>query len=351
MWYTLLFLLLGLLTACSESLPTPTPVAPPTEGVFVLCQGNMYDGIAGSLDCLTPGDGYHRGVFAAANGGMPLGDTPVAACRCGSRLYVAAYASGVVWALDAASCTSLGRVSVPSPEALATDGKHIFVACNDGYVALLDTATLTVTQRVPVGPNPAGLVVVGDALYCSISDGYNYEGGYADGYRVVRLRTSTLAPDGDFRVGMNPTALAADAAGNVYCVASGDYGATPPEVWRITPNGEVARYCAGSIIATAPEVLYVIDAITDWTTYTTTLSYRAYDTATAQPLADFRIDRAAQPVSPIAMTYDATRRRLYITSDAALYDFNSPGTLHVFSPQGAPIATYETGTHPYAIVP
>ena len=59
-------------------------------------------------------------------------------------------------------------------------------------------------RSIQVGPNPACLVVAKNYLYASISDGYNYANGYANGKKVAKIDLKTFTKTKDIAVGMNP---------------------------------------------------------------------------------------------------------------------------------------------------
>ena len=106
------------------------------------------------------------------------------------------------------------------------------MADNTGYVTRFDTLSWSKQASVAVGPNPAALAGANGLLYVSISDGYNSSGGYANGFRVVRLDPLTLQKRDEIKVGMNPGELCADANGTVEATmaqrrhASGGLGVT-----------------------------------------------------------------------------------------------------------------------------
>ena len=120
------------------------------------------------------------------------------------------------------------------------------MADNTGYVTRFDTLSWSKQASVAVGSNPAALAGANGLLYVSISDGYNSSGGYANGFRVVRLDPRTLQKRDEIKVGMNPGELCADANGTVYVVcrgamaqrrrASGGLGVTAPHTTTATAH-------------------------------------------------------------------------------------------------------------------
>ncbi len=88
-------------------------------------------------------------------------------------------------------------------------------------------------SEIEVGPNPEGVVVVGDRLYVACT-------GYSDGYRsrLYILSTDSLKVLDSLRFGTNVQVVVADPEGDIYAVATGDYSSSEGWLFRIR-EGEV----------------------------------------------------------------------------------------------------------------
>ncbi len=344
--------------ACTDddpSIPSPPPTTTGADGAFVLNQGNMYDGIAGTLDFLDfSTDAYTSGLFLQANG-VQLGDTPQAGVVYGSRLYVAMYGSNLVWCIDAASGRIVRQIAMPSPEGICAADGYVYVSCNDGHLARIDTLSLEAdTKRLEVGPNPAGVCSANGSVYVAISDGYNYANEYANGFRVVRVSTSDFSQQAEITVGMNPNIVQADAQGNIFAVCQGNYGMgtteVKPEVWKITPDNSASTFVAATSIAVRENTLYTIYNYTNYTTNESTLNYRAYSCETGAVLKENLLSLNDLPAAPISLSVCPADGHIYITSDRAQYDYNSPGYVYRYAPDGSLVKRYDAGSHPFAVV-
>lgn len=350
----LLALTAGLLAAsCSEDDPTPTPNPEPTAytDAVIINQGNMYGGLDGTLGTLDLTSWqYAGGVFQAVNN-QSLGDSPQGGIRYGSKIYVPMYGDNLLWVLDAKTLTILAQVETNEPEGVTAGDGYVFVSNNDGYVSRLDTVSYTVDTRIAVGPNPASLVYSNGDVYVSISDGYNYTNGYADGFRVAVIDAKTATKQYDVTTGMNPGPIAADAQGNVFVVARGDYYTVMPKVQEIKNAATVAvDYAEGNLIACNGTLLYVLNTTTDWTTGTSTTTSKVYNTVTdEQVYADF-FDAEHQPGVPVSIDVDRLTGNLYICSDNSSYGYAETGSVHVFSYDGTPVTTVAAGIHPCGVV-
>lgn len=342
-----------LFTACSddEGEEVKKVVTTTTSEALIVNQGNQLGGVAGTLSLLDMTSGtLTDGVFQAANS-QSLGDTPENAVYHGSKLYIAVYGSNLVWVLDASTKQILQQVTTNEPEWIEADGAYVYVANNDGNVTRIDTASYE-TKTVAVGPNPAGMAASRGYLYVSISDGYNYSGGYADGKRVAKVNLTTFTKEGDIAVGMNPGKVVADAAGNVFVVCNGDYYTIMPKVYKISADSQTAEEAYdGNQIAVNPQldVLYVLNTTTDWTTGASTTTYAAYSTTTGDALTTNFATNTDLPASPTGLFVDYNTNHVFIPSDRSAFGYASQGDVYEFDQHGTFLKKYAAGIHPYAV--
>lgn len=163
-------------------------------------------------------------VFTSANG-INLGDTGESMIAYGSKIYVAVYNSGIIYVLDN-NCKILntivaaeGEDKLQPREMDAANGK-VYVSLYDGYLARIDTTTMTIDKRIAVGPNPEGVKVANSKVYVADSGGQNSANGYNNTVSVVDLNLTTVKT---ITVGMNPQEFATDKYNNLYLVSRGNY--------------------------------------------------------------------------------------------------------------------------------
>lgn len=344
--------MISTLSACDESDEfqddaTLTPL-PQHEMGYVVNQGSMYSGIAGSLDAmnLTNGD-YAHSIFEKTNQ-QSLGDSPQSGVAYGSRLYIAVFGSNLVWAINRDTWQIEAQIATNAPEDICAADGAVYVSNNDGYVSRIDTTTLQVDAQLAVGPNPAHLTATNGHLYVSISDGYNYAGGYANGCRVAKVRLSDFTKAADIAVGVNPGPIAADASGRVFVVARGNYADILPQVYRIERDGSVSVLCEGSDVAVCGENLYVMNQVTDWSVVpaVSRVDYTIYDTASGQVKQENFISADQQPAAPIRLIVHPTSGEIYVTSNASVTDYTSPGYVYRYAADGTFVARYDAGIAP-----
>ena len=302
---------------------------------FVINQGNFYDGIAGSLDALTVDGRYERDVFARQNGGMTLGDTPQAGVIYGTKLYVVAYESNLVWVLDRKTAKIVKRLEIKAPENVCASAGKVFVTTNDGYLNALDTLTMTFDARVAVGPNPMGCAVRNDEIFVAVSDGYNYNDNYVNGRKVAVVNPHSMQVVREIAVGLNPTQVVAGADA-VYVVCSGNYADVLPEVWKITDETAEKWTSATHVAALKNGEIMMMNVQTDWTTHTTSVVY--------SPSLSGEL-----PPAPTGV-FVSENGHIFVTSDAKLYDYVSSGSVYEYDEAGRFLRKFSAGAHPYGVV-
>lgn len=341
-------------TACSDD-DGPIFTTDPVEqmsGAYVINQGNYYGGVDGTMDrlTLTADSTYTQSVFSAANG-QSLGSSPQGAVVYGSRIYVPMYAENLVWVMDKTTARIVASIQTNEPEAVCAAEGYVFVSNNDGYVSRIDTLTLAIDSHEAVGPNPAQMCTMGGKVYVSISDGYNYGNGYADGCRVAEIDALTGKKVKDIAVGVNPGPIAADTDGRVFVVCRGNYADIASAVWSIQAGAtEGSELAPASLIAVNGTTLYVVNSVTDWGTNQTVVDFKTYDTTTGNLRADDFLAGQPKAPAPQAININPQNGDIYVCSDRSSAEYDKPGLLYIYKADGTHLKTFATGIHPMGVV-
>ena len=162
-------------------------------GFYLLNEGNMGTNKA-SLDYYDYTNGvYSANIFPSRNPNVTkeLGDVGNDLQIYGGRLYAVINCSNLVEVMTADSAKHIGMVDIPNCRYVAFYKDKAYVSSYAGpveignmqlgYVAEIDTATLSVTRRCTVGYNPEQMVVLDGSkthdgkpkLYVANSGGYN----------------------------------------------------------------------------------------------------------------------------------------------------------------------------------
>jgi YVTN family beta-propeller protein len=162
-----LFLILLAPTSCHKdkmTLKTGGPSAAPVSGIYILNQGDFN---------ITPGSLTYYNMaakalvpdqFSMANGKQTSDGNDIAIY--GSKMYIVG--SGVDIA-DPKTSKLIKHINFPGGHIAFYKG-DAFVTGNDSTVAVIDTATLTITKSINIGNNsyPAGLAVANGKLYVAV---------------------------------------------------------------------------------------------------------------------------------------------------------------------------------------
>lgn len=130
--------------------------------------------------------------------------------------YVGNYGNNTVAVIDTATQTVINTVPVgsyPRGVAVAPDGQYAYVTnANDNSVSVIDTGTETVVNTIPVGSYPIGVAVTPDSQYAYV--------GNLHGNTVSVINTTTQAVVATIDVGDYPIGVVAMPNGKYVYVAN-----------------------------------------------------------------------------------------------------------------------------------
>lgn len=270
-----------------------------------------------------------------------LGDTGNDLKRYGSKIYIVVNVSSTIEVLDAKTGSSIAHIPmvedlVPKqPRSIDFYGGKAYVSCFDGFVDVIDTATFTIQQRIPVGTNPEDILVVNNKIYVSNSGGLNVS--------VLDSTVSIINPVTNLEeqkivIGKNPGTLEKDDLGNIYVIARGNYSSIPSRLVKINAlNNTITSYSfdAADIVKMNSKFLILSNG---------------NSTATVQlfnPTTGIIENSNFLDVSSITtlykIQYDSVRDKIYCF-DAMNY--TNTGYIRVFSSNGIYSKSYHVGLNP-----
>lgn len=323
-------------TSCSDDddsdvVPTPDPV-PHTYGAYILSSGS-YGKNNSTLDYYDfETQELNEKVFSSVNG-RELGDTANDMIIYGSKLYVAVDQSSNVEVMDF-SGKSLAQIVMKSdsnepqePRYLTASEGSVYVSTYAGFVAKIDTASLSIVSTVDVGSYPEQICVSNGKLYAAIS-------GWGAENKVVSVDLSSFQVDKTLEVVVNPTMIQADAYGYLYVLSSGNYYDIPKTLQRIDPStgsSTVLLENSEMSISLAGDSLYVISAEIDPATWLKgDTDYKIYNVKTAAFEANDFVSSSVS-IENATFTYvDPISGQRYITAG----DYATTGDVYVLSSEG-----------------
>lgn len=325
----------------------PHDITPTMQGLYVLNEGNMNMNKA-SLDYLDLTTGrYSRRLFEAYNPEVTkgLGDVGNDIHIYGSKMYIVVNNSNKVEVVDAATVTRIKQLNIRQCRYAVFYKGNAYITSNDGYVSVIDTASLTETARIKTGRNPEQMAISGNKLYVANSGGYsppNYERTVS----VINLDTQQELKRID--VAINLDRLALDPYGDLYVTSRGDYYTVPSRLYVIDTHTDTVKKqfdIAASNIFIHKDRAYIYSVAWSYITHSNTISYALINVKTDTLLSTQFITDGTdkQIVIPYGILVDPDTEDVYV-SDAL--DYVSPGILYCFDKTGKKKWSVETGDIP-----
>ncbi|MDR2120106.1 MAG: hypothetical protein LBP64_04435 [Tannerella sp.] len=326
-------------------------VEPPAVGAVYFLNSGNYGGNNTTLDFVRiMGDGDNpavvHGLFFAQNQ-RKLGDTGNDMIACGSKLYIAVSGSKTVEVV-APDGTSLKQIAFDGdPRSFASDGGKVYVTLYNGFVARIDTATLTVDGTTAVGRNPEQIAIARNRLYVTNSGGLDYASatGYDRTVSVVDIPAFKETKRID--VAVNPVGIVADGEGDVYVASMGNYGDVPAVLQRIDGDDRVTvvEGVPAGELAFAGDRLYILSVRYD-SAGKSVYTFVSFDTKQERVLSDHFVEPGSEPPSPYKISVDPQTETLFISSS----NYSDNGDFYAYDLQGKRTNRWEAGLNPVKAV-
>lgn len=324
-----------------------------TTGVYILNSGKMGDDNAnlGYYDLSKNVD--TKNIFTNQNS-QPLGDSGQDMVIYGSKMYISVTGSNKIYITDLKAKLlkySNGASAIidpkndknepEGPRFLAADGGKVYVSLKTGYVARIDTATLTIDKKVKVGSYPEQIIATNNKLYVANS-GY----GYDNTVSVIDLNSFTETKKID--VVVNPNFLVKDNNNNIYVLSWGrTWGGAniKSSLQKLNATSEEVT-ALGTDIATkmamnrSKDKIYIINEVYD-SNWNLTINLSYYDLKTNKHVktsfvtATGNIDLS----KAYSISVDPVNGNIYIGTS----DFSNTGDMYIFSENGTFISKFDTG--------
>ena len=253
--------LVALLFSCEKEEPNESITSGFENGILVLNEGLFQQNNASLSWIDLESNTVINSLFLQLNE-RPLGDTGNDMIQYGDKIYIVVNASSTIEVLDKSTLKTIEQVHMEQngqgqePRALCAYQGKVYISSFDGYVNVLDTVSLTITKRIPVGRNPEGIDVFNGKLYVANSGGLSFPNVDSTVFAIdVDLQQVTDT----FVVGNNPGALITDQYGDIYVVKRGDYTINDPsELIRISNNSNVENLgVSATSLSKKGDLLYI----------------------------------------------------------------------------------------------
>lgn len=234
-----------------------------TNGSYVLCAGNAWSGIDGSLTYIDYATGISANDQFYAKNGRSLGGTPNDILVYGDKMYIAVTDENTLEIVDAKTLASIKQIKLMdmmgadkgiNPRRLCAADGLVYVStyggCSNtfdpetwatttegnGYVAAIDTINFSLKDTYTVGSYPEGIAVSGSYLVVANSD---YSAVTKASVSLVNLSSKESKTFTDSKI-TNPTAVAVTMNGAaIYVLDMGNYADVKGGIRKISSSGDV----------------------------------------------------------------------------------------------------------------
>jgi len=256
-------------------------------------------------------------------------------------MYIVVNVSSTIEVVDPFTAKSIKQIKMQNgttgrePRDIAFYKGNAYITSYDGTVAVMDTASLTISKYITVGNDPEQLAVANGKIYVANSGGLNFP-NYDKTVSVIDPGTNTVIKT--LTVVVNPQDVTTDNNGHVYVLSAGDYGATPSSLAIIDDNSDVVTSQINfdaSVFTFAGSNAYFI---------TNEGKVGVYNplSQSAVPNVNFISDGTTLK-APYAINVDASTGEVFVT-DAI--DYTSNGKLYAFDKNGKLEYSFTTGINP-----
>jgi hypothetical protein len=339
-------MLLPLVTSCNgDDEPVVEPVVP-SEYLYVLNNGVWTHNNA-SLTLYDIEKGTTTQCVFEAQNGRRLGDIGQDLIVYGSKLYIAMSEESTIEVTDLEAKSVKQIKTEGQPRYFAAYGGKVYVTYYNGYVARIDTASLVVDAKTPVGRNPEQLAVANGKIYVANSGGldFNTEAGYDNTVSVVDI--ASFSETRKIDVVVNPCDVVFDKSSHIYVVSNGNYWDIPNALQKINiSTGEVSVVTAiqATYLATAGTNLYTLHSQYD-SDWNQVVSFFAYNMSTNAVISTNFIG-STKIDNPYKISSDEESGEIYITSS----DYINHGDVYIFDKSNQFVKKFEVGFNPVKVV-
>lgn len=350
-----------LMTSCDptpEVIVSPNPVI--STGMYILNEGS-YKGNNASLNYFDFATQFVTADVFTAKNNRGLGDTGQDMIKYGSKIYISVYNSSIIEVIDAKTAVSIKSIpmldivagSKSYPRYFAVANGRVYVTLYDktfgnvgkGNVAMLDTASLSITKTLAVGSYPDGCAIANNKLYVANSGGL----ATVKDSTVSIIDLNTFTETKKIKVGLNPGSVKVDNYGDVYVIARGNYKLIKPLTLKInSSNDELTALpnVKATIMTIVNDKAYIYYSDYDVSYNVTNKQFAVYDVKNDPDTTTSFISADLIKTNTFCIDVDLVSNLIYIGES----DYKNTGTIHCYNEAGVEQYKFTTGISPSKIV-
>ena len=341
-----LLILLFLASCKKETVDPLAPIETFSNGLLVLNEG-LFQQNNSSLSWVDFTKETVNNTIFEDKVGRLLGDTGNDLKKYGGKIYIVVNVSSTIEVIDASTGKEIKQIAMvdgttpKQPRSISFYQNKAYVTCYDGFVDVIDTATLIITDRIPVGANPEQSVATYNKLFVTNSGGLNYPN--VDSTVSIIDLTSKQEIE-RLTIGKNPGGIALDINGNVYAISRGNYSTIPSRMHKIDPTTfQITNFSYDVSGITSFQDNFIL-TYSDATTGATTTSL--FNPTSGQIITNDFLDLTLV-TTLYGIQYSPQSQRLYVT-DAMNY--TNSGYVRVFDSNGNYITSHHVGLNPSKVI-
>ena len=314
-----------------------------SNGTVVLCEG-LFQQNNSSLSWIDNNSMSVNNNLFVQKSGRNLGDTGNDLKKYGSKIYIVVNFSSTIEVVDAKTFSPIKQILMQNsglskqPRNIEFIEGNAYVTCFDGFVDVIDTSSLSVIQRIPVGLNPEDLSISGDKLYVSNSGGLSLP-SMDSTISIIDLNTNTEIKK--LTVGLNPGRCVTDSEGDVYVVSRGDYSNIPSCLVKVNSNTNIVD-SVFNLDITGISKMNDMFLITYYDYVSGYSSLSVFDSFLDEVTNNLSID-LSNITTLYGVAYNSFTNTIFI-SDAM--NFVNSGYVYEYTSNGSLISSYNVGLNP-----
>lgn len=322
------------MNACSKNDTGPnTPVVSAAKGVYVLSEGGS-DTYFGYYNLTTSA---FIGNFYKQQNGITLGQLGNDMIQYGSKIYIVMNVTSNVTVINSSNAVLIDTIPFRTvshaskyPRYAIGYKNYVYVtSSSDSSVSVIDTSSLKIIKTISVGPNPEGMVIVGNSLYVANSGGYNFINGPDSTVSVVDLTTQLEIKR--IKIGTkNPQNIVANSLGDIYVSGFGNFGSAPASISVISSTTNTVKKELSAGFSYAFLRIYN-DIVYFYNNYGSIGTSKLYNTITNTVVRPEFISDGTVITTPYGLNIDEQNGDVYIC-DAK--DYVSSGAVTCFDKDG-----------------
>jgi YVTN family beta-propeller protein len=348
--------LCAVLASCHKNDDTQVNTVPAINGLYVLNQGGISKGNS-TLSFYDFGSKVATAsVFSVVNGRV-LGDTGNDVEVYGSKTYIVVSETSVIEVINTQTAKSIATVTMNGangvanaprkPRSIVFYKNNAYITTYDDNVAVMDTATLTISKYISVGRDPEQEVISNGKLYVANSGGLDY-GNLDNRVSVIDLATQTEIKK--ITVGLDPVNVIATPYNEVYVLSQNVYGAnfsitSPSSITVINTTTDVAGPITPTDLGYAANLVTISGDLMYY--FAGDNKIKVYNVKTKTAVSASFITDGTVLSSPYAITVNDATGEVY-ASDAL--DYASSGTVYAFDKTGKKEYSFKAGISPGKIL-